>query len=75
MFDEMSLEPLLKYDKKNDLIPGFENFVDIFTKKYANHILVFVLKGISKTWKQPYAYYFCQGTTKIPMMVSCIKKL
>lgn len=38
MFVEMSLEPGLKYDKKNDLMLGFGNFEDIVTKKYANHV-------------------------------------
>lgn len=34
-----------------------------------------MLKGLCKKWKQPYAYYFCQGTTKTPMMISCINEV
>ncbi|KAL5241326.1 hypothetical protein ACI65C_008736 [Semiaphis heraclei] len=64
LFDEMALEPGLKYDKKNDLMLGFENFGKTVTNKFADHVLVFMIKGVSKKWKQPYAYYFCQGTTK-----------
>lgn len=75
MFDKMSLEPGLKFNEKNDLMLGFENFGDIVTKHYTNHVLVFMLKGISKKWKQPNTYYFCPGTTKTQMMVSCIKEV
>lgn len=56
MFDEMSLEPGLKYDKKNDLMLGFEYFGNYVTDKFANHVLVFMLKGICKKWKQPIAF-------------------
>lgn len=73
MFDEMALEPGLKYDKKNDILFDFEHFGKSVTNKYADHVLVFMLKGISRKWKQPYAYYFCQGTTKTLQLIYCIK--
>lgn len=75
LFDEMALEPGLKYDKKNDLMLGFENFGKTVTNKFADHVLVFMIKGVSKKWKQPYAYYFCQGTTKTNQLVTCIKEV
>lgn len=51
----MALEPGLKYDKKNYLMFGFEHFGKSTTNKYANNVLVFMLKGINRKWKQPYA--------------------
>ncbi|KAE9523366.1 hypothetical protein AGLY_016314 [Aphis glycines] len=68
MFDEISLEPGLKYDKKNDLMLGFEHFGNVVTDRFANHRYM-------QKWKQPFAYYFCQGITKTPMIISCINEV
>lgn len=45
----------------------FENFGNVVTERFEDHVLVFMLKGICKKWKQPYAYYFFQGKTKTSM--------
>jgi len=32
-----------------------------------------MLRGLVKKWKQPYAYYFCNSTTKTSDLVSYLK--
>lgn len=73
LFDEMALSPSLKYDKKNDMIFGL-NHNDISNdQKFADHVLVFMLRGIAKKWKQPYAYFYCTGTTKTNNLIEYLK--
>lgn len=69
IFDEMALRAGLKYDMIFGLQKG-ENSQQI---KFANHALVFMLRGIAKKWKQPYAYYFFTGTTQTVDLVSYLK--
>jgi len=76
VFDEMAIDPSLTYSQKNDLIFGFENFGNNQKNcKFSEHVLVFLLRGINRKWKQPVAYYFCQSTTKTPQLVNCIKEV
>lgn len=62
IYDEMSLETALTYNKNKDTINGF---VELNTKKkqFADHALVFMLRGAVFNWQQPVAYYYCQGAT------------
>jgi len=71
LFDEMALDATLTYDKKSDSIFGFEEK----NLKFANHVLVFMLRGLRKKFKQPIAYYFCSGTTKTEDLVCYIKEI
>lgn len=75
IFDEMSLSAGLKYDKKHDMIFGLQKTEPNTTQqpKFSNHVLVFMLRGIVKKWKQPYAYYFYNSTTKTSDLVSYLK--
>lgn len=76
LFDEMVLEPGLTYDRKNDIIFGFEiNYEHTTTAQFSDHVLVFMIRGIKKKWKQPIAYYFCNGTTKTNCLVLYIKQV
>lgn len=63
LFDEMSLESALTFDKNRDTINGL---VELKEKKndYADHALVFMLRGAVFKWQQPIVYYFSQGATK-----------
>ncbi|XP_063623639.1 uncharacterized protein LOC134804659 [Cydia splendana] len=63
IFDEMSLEAGLSYDKNKDKINGL---VELGERKndFADHALVFMLRGAVHKWQQPIAFYFCQGATK-----------
>lgn len=71
----MALEPSLTYSKKDDFIFGFENFGNTKNCRFSDHVLVFLLRGINRKWKQPVAYYFCQSTTKTSQLVVCIKEV
>lgn len=63
IFDEMALEPALTYDSKSDKINGFVQLKDR-TNQFADHALVFMLRGAIYKWQQPIAFYFCEGATK-----------
>ncbi|CAI6377797.1 unnamed protein product [Macrosiphum euphorbiae] len=58
IFDEMALSAGLRYDKKNDMILGLQKNQNSQTPKFADHALVFMLRGIARSGKQPYAYYY-----------------
>ncbi|CAH2086827.1 unnamed protein product [Euphydryas editha] len=64
MFDEMSLTPHLQYDSHNDLLEGFATNNG---KLFANHVLVFMVKGVKENYKQPIAYYFTNSLNKIQL--------
>lgn len=64
LFDEMALNVGLKYDLKKDYIFGFQDFgPDNRSSEFADHVLVFMIRGLRKKWKQPVSYYFCKGST------------
>lgn len=75
MWDEMSLQPQLQYDKVNDKIIGFEDWGHKRTQRIADHALVFMLKGINTAWKIPLAYNFCKSQTKSAQLIRCIKEI
>lgn len=57
IFDEMSLSSGLYYQKHKQRIMGFEDLGHLRrTEKMANHALVFMVRGIRRSWKQV-AYY------------------
>lgn len=61
IFDEMSLEPSVVYNEKEDLIEGFHDTSDERRKAFADHAMVFMARGIRKKWKQPVVYYFVEN--------------
>lgn len=73
IFDEMALSAGLRYDKKNDMILGLQKNQNNQTPKFADHALVFMLRGIAKKWKQPYAYYYSTSTIQTVDLVSYMK--
>lgn len=49
IFDEMAITPRILYDKTNDKLSGFiYNGTTTEKKKFGNHVLVFMLRGIIK---------------------------
>lgn len=58
IFDEMSLTPQIFYDAHKD---KFDGFATNQNNKFADHVLVFMVKGLKKNFKQPIAYYFTTG--------------
>lgn len=76
LFDEMALEAKFTYDKYTDCIFGFEDFgSNRWHLKIADHVLIFMVHGIKKKFKQPICYYFVQGTTQTRFLVQCIKEV
>lgn len=63
IFDEISVSSGLSYEPSKQRISGFEDMGELGrSNKYANHALVFMLRGLTKTWKQVVAYYFVTST-------------
>lgn len=60
LFDEMAVEPGLSYDPKTDQIEGFQNCGEGQSAKFADHVMVFMLRGLHKKWKQPVAHFFTE---------------
>lgn len=75
LWDEMSLQPHIQYDVQVDQIIGFENWGNARTSRFADHSLVFMLRGIVSEWKIPLTYNFCQSQTKSPQLIRCIKEI
>lgn len=76
VFDEMALQPGLQYNHKLDLVEGFEDYGSSERKSsFADHALVFMLRGIFKNWKQPVAFTFCKGTTQTVVFAKLIKQV
>lgn len=61
IFDEMAIEPSLTYSKKDDEVIGFVSTGDGKKLIFADHVMVFMLRGITRKWKQPIAYFFTSG--------------
>lgn len=73
LFDEMALNVGLKYNLKKDYIFGFQDFgSDNRSPDFADHVLVFMIRGLRKKCKQPVSYYFCKCTRKIQTLTSLI---
>lgn len=75
LFDEISLSTNLTYNKGSDTIEGFEHDGNAPTGKIANTANVFMLKGISRQWKQPIAFTFSNGPTDSTTLKDLIKNL
>ncbi|CAK1590721.1 unnamed protein product, partial [Parnassius mnemosyne] len=74
LFDEVALEAGLTYDKNRDKIHGFVELKDR-TNEFADHALVFLLRGAVHKWQQPIAYYFCKGATSAMQMKEIIQQI
>ena len=70
LFDEMALDATLTYDKKSDSIFGFEKK----NLKFANHVLVFMLRGLRKKFKQPLHTTFVPVLQKLKILYVILKK-
>lgn len=75
MWDEMLLQPHVDYDAKKKHILGFEDFGAKRRARFADHALIFMIRGIQSGWKFPLAYYFCDGATKTNQLVEWIKDI
>ncbi|XP_076247801.1 uncharacterized protein LOC143187475 [Calliopsis andreniformis] len=75
MWDEMSLMPHVDYDVNEDKIIGFEDWGTRRTSRFADHALVFMLRGLHSGWKMPISYNYCDSQTKAPQLIQCIKNV
>ena len=79
VIDEMTIQPNLSYNKETDSLEGYEDFGSLGkTVKVADHVLVFLLRGLKDNWKQPIGYFLSDGpmTADImkPLVLECIAK-
>ena len=70
-FDEMSIKEFVSYNSKHDSIDGLEDFGDCRSQYVSNHATVFMVRGITCSWKQPVGYFFSSGPIKDEML-SCL---
>jgi len=75
MWDEMLLQPHVDYDAKKKHILGFEDFGNKRRARFADHVLVFMIRGVQSGWKFPLAYYFCDGATKTDQLIEWVKDI
>ncbi|XP_071554020.1 uncharacterized protein [Temnothorax nylanderi] len=73
MWDEMLLQLHVDYDTKKKHIVGFEDFGMKRRARFADHALIFMVRGVQSGWKFPLAYYFCDGATKADQLAEWIK--
>lgn len=74
IWDEMSLQPALFYNKKQNKIIGFEDWGIRRSRKIADHVLTFYLRCLKSGNKMPLGYCFCESTTKSYQLIKCIKQ-
>lgn len=74
IWDEMHLQAYLYYEKRHDIIIGFEDWGHRRTMKIADHAIVFYIRSISTGNKIPIGYGFCNSGTNTYQLVRCIKE-
>lgn len=75
LFDKTFLEPSLTYSIPNDTIIGFKDLGSSRHPRFANHVLVFMARGMSRKWKQPVAYYLTDGGLKSTNLTRILKEV
>lgn len=75
MFDEMAISPKLTYQRKDDVVIGLEDYGDEKNGFIANHVNVFMIKGIHRQWKQPVAFTFSKGPVKALKLKHLLKSI
>ena len=75
IFDEMAIQPHLDYNKHQDYVVGLEDDGSQRTEKIADHVMVFMLRGIFKRWKQPVAFSFCKYSMCQQIKLSVFTKI
>lgn len=74
MFDEMSLQAHLHFNRSADEIEGFVDMgTNHKTNIIADHGLVFMVKGITRKWKQALGYVFTSGSVNTIDLVRLLK--
>lgn len=74
MWDEVSIQPNITYDTRRNIICGLEDWGNNRTSKVADHVLVFMLRGLHTGWKMPISFNFCAKATNTAQLMRCIKE-
>lgn len=74
-WDELFLSYNLEYDRINDMVIGFEDWGFRRTGEFANHAIVFMIRGIRAGWKIPVFMGFCKDLTNVPDLQHCLKNV
>ena len=76
MFDKMALSEELTYSKSTDKFVGY---VDLGTPRrqniVVNHVLVLMVRGVRKSFKQPVTYYFMRDTIKTKDLTTILSEV
>ncbi|KAH9631326.1 hypothetical protein HF086_007661 [Spodoptera exigua] len=75
IFDEMAITPHFDYNRRKDRITGFVNYEGESVRKIADHVLVFMIRGIVTNYKQPIFYSFSAGSTRKEVLARLIKQI
>lgn len=76
LFDEVALSSGVNYSSSEKKIVGIVDFEQSEREhKFADHALVFMVRGICESWKQVFAYYFCEGTTPSHRLAIILKEV
>lgn len=74
IWDEMSIQPSVYYDAKNDKIVGFEDWGSRRKRKFADHAIMFCMRCLASGNHMPIGYGFCNSATNTIQLVTCIKE-
>lgn len=62
-FDAMAIDECLQYDPQSDIIEGFSDLGNNRrSKALASHVLVFMIRGATKKWKQIIGYFLYKAS-------------
>lgn len=75
MWDEVELMWQIQYDKSKDSITGFEDWKFRRQARFADHAIVFMLRGINSGWKITIFHGFCDGATSQADITRCLEIL
>lgn len=75
VFDEVALTPHIAYVESQDEVQGVKDLGDERELKYADHALVFMVRGVCSNWRQPIGYYFCEGTVAAASLIKILKDI
>lgn len=75
VFDEMSIACNVQYNRRDDCIEGIpDTGSSRHSPDLADHVLVFMLRGVYKQWKQPISFSFTSGPVKSQVLKPLIRE-
>ncbi|XP_076291976.1 uncharacterized protein LOC143214603 [Lasioglossum baleicum] len=64
-FDEMSIQKCFDFHNTKQVIEGFEDLgIHGRSSAVGTHVLIFMVRGLIRNWKQPFAFFVSGGVTK-----------